>query len=121
MNRKWLRRLIGGLSFTTALFVFQACYGPPQDLEDDLLIEGQVKSKNTKLPIEGIKVSVANGIQYQLTDINGRFSFYTEKNNYLEVMFEDIDTTKNGWFTDKDTVLSNPINSVYLNIELEEK
>ena len=37
---KWLRNILKGLSLTTALFVFQACYGTPPvhadvPLEDD--------------------------------------------------------------------------------------
>ena len=27
--RKWIRRILKGASLTTALFVFQACYGTP--------------------------------------------------------------------------------------------
>lgn len=32
-NRNWVRILLGGFSMTSALFVFQACYGSPQDFE----------------------------------------------------------------------------------------
>ena len=63
MHKKWVRRIVGGLSFTSALFVFQACYGTPQDFGLDILLEGQVKSKSTGLPIQGIKVSVEINIQ----------------------------------------------------------
>ena len=48
MNRKsWIRQLITGVSFTSALFVFQACYGTPQDFGVDILVEGKVKSKSS--------------------------------------------------------------------------
>ena len=73
MKRNWIRKLIGGLSFTTALFVFQACYGTPQDFGADVFIEGLVKSKKTGEPIKGIKVSVADNPQYQYTDEDGEF------------------------------------------------
>lgn len=31
MKKGWIRKLICGLSFGSALFIFQACYGTPQD------------------------------------------------------------------------------------------
>lgn len=37
--RKWIHRGLKGLSLTTALFVFQACYGTPMTApEDDLMV-----------------------------------------------------------------------------------
>jgi hypothetical protein len=121
MKKNLIRKIIGGLSFTTAMFVFQACYGTPQDFGLDLLIEGQVKSKTSGLPIKGIKVSVENNMQYEITDENGEFSFYTEKHEGLTLQFQDIDSIQNGLFNTKDTVLSKIGEKVYLNILLEEK
>ena len=127
MKRNWIRNLIGGLSFTSALFMFQACYGTPQDFGLDLLLEGQVKSITTGLPIEGIKVSVSENLQYEVTDKNGRFSLYTEKLESLTVKFEDIDAEENGQYITKDTVLdeasysNNTSEKVFLDIKLEEK
>ena len=40
MKRDWKRKIIGGLFLTSVAFVFQACYGTPQDFGNDLLIEG---------------------------------------------------------------------------------
>lgn len=40
MKRDWKRKIIGGLCLTSVAFVFQACYGTPQDFGNDLLIEG---------------------------------------------------------------------------------
>lgn len=58
---KWLFRLLRGASFTTALFIFQACYGTPQP--DVLLEEGgeapmsfSVKSKVSGEPLAGIRI-----------------------------------------------------------------
>ena len=82
MKRDWKRKIIGGLCLTSIAFVFQSCYGTPQDFGDDLLIEGQVKSKTSGLPIKGIKVSIADKIQYTNTDENGKFSFYIERLQY---------------------------------------
>lgn len=121
MKKKWIRKIIGGLSFTTALFVFQACYGTPQDFGLDLLLEGQVKSKTTGLPIKGIKVSVMDNTQHTITSNDGRFSFYTEMMADMKILFEDIDSTLNGSFHNSDTLLTQPQERVFLNIKLEEK
>jgi hypothetical protein len=121
MKTNWIRGIIGGLSFTTALFVFQACYGTPQDLGDDILVEGQVKSKVSGLPVKGIKVSVAATQQYQMTDNDGKFSFYTEWGETLTVRFQDIDSAQNGSFMDKDTLVTKLSGQIYLDIALEEK
>jgi len=121
MKRNMIRKIIGGLSLTSVLFVFQACYGTPQDIGFDLLIEGQVVSKTSGLPINGIKVSVANNMQYEMTDEEGKFMFYTEKLEGLTLQFQDIDSTQNGHYIDKDTVLTDMSENVYLDIALEEK
>jgi hypothetical protein len=121
MKRNFIRKLLGGLSFTTALFVFQACYGTPQDLGADVYIQGLVKSKKTGQPIKGIKVSVADNPQYQYTSEDGSFSFYTEAAESCKIMFQDIDSNQNGAFFDKDTTLTNLTDQIYLNILLQEK
>jgi len=121
MKRNWIRKIVGGLSLTSAMFVFQACYGTPQDFGLDLLVEGQVKSKTSGLPIKGIKVSVANNMQYEITNEDGKFSFYTEMIEGLTLQFQDIDPTQNGLYLDKDTVLNEISEKVYLDILLEEK
>jgi len=126
MKRDWKRKIIGGLCLTSIAFVFQACYGTPQDFGNDLLIEGQVKSKTSGLPIKGIKVSVADKVQYANTDENGKFSFYIEKLQNTKIKFTDVDSTQNLVFSNKDTliiikdsVLMTKQPKVYLNIELE--
>ena len=74
MKRNWVRRIIGGISFTSALFVFQACYGTPQDFGFDLFIEGQVKSASTGLPVKGIKNDCLG---------NGLHNWHGDKSNVL--------------------------------------
>ncbi len=101
------------------LFAFQACYGMPQDMDSDVLIEGRVKSLSTGLPIPGIKISVG-GYQYELSDNNGNFSFYTMAANTYMLKFEDTDLLQNGSYKDKDTVLTDIADQVYLDIALEE-
>lgn len=121
MKQNWRRGIIGGLSFSSALFIFQACYGMPQDFEHDLLVSGQVSSKTSGLPIKGVKVSVEDSILYGITDEAGSFSFYTKWMDSLIIQFADIDSTKNGFFADKDTLVSNIKESVTLDVEMEEK
>ena len=120
MKSNWIRTIIGGLSFTSALFIFQACYGTPQDFEPDLLLEGQVKSQTTGLPIKGIKVSVPDASQYEFTDGDGRFSMYTWMNESLTVRFEDVDLSENGWYLPKDTLIKNIEGNIKLQINLVE-
>jgi len=120
MKRNWVRNIIRGLSFTSVLFVFQACYGSPQDFGADVLIEGQVKSKTSGLAIQGIKVSVAYNMQYEFTDYNGRFAFYTEKADNIKILVEDVDSAQNGAFRNADTVLTDFDDRVILDIVLDE-
>lgn len=120
MKYNWIRKLIKGLSFTSVLFAFQACYGMPQDIENDVYIQGQVKSLTSGLPIPGIKISVGD-YQYELTDNEGKFSFYTSVNDSYILKFEDIDSLQNGSYMDKDTILTDIADQVYLDIVLEEK
>jgi hypothetical protein len=121
MKWNWLHKIIGGISFTSVLFIFQACYGTPQDIGNDVLVEGQVKSKTTGQPIKGIRVSSASGTQYQQTDDAGKFSFYSLYVRNLGLRFEDIDSTLNGAFLAKDTILSDIADKVWVDIKLEDK
>lgn len=120
-SRNIFRKILNGLSFTTVMFIFQACYGTPQDLENDLYIEGFVKSKTTGLPIKGIKVSVGNDAQHEYTDKQGYFGFYTLLNDSIKLEFEDTDFEENGSFETKDTLVVYSGTPVMLNIELNEK
>jgi len=121
MKRNSIRNIVGGLSFTSALFIFQACYGTPQDLMHDMLVQGKVTSGSTELPIEGIKVTIAETEQFQYTDSEGKFNMYTLLLDSLALKFRDVDASENGSFADLDTIVSGDSESVYLNVALEEK
>lgn len=122
MKSKLVKKIIGGLSFTTALFVFQACYGTPQDFGADALIEGIVKSRTTGLPVKGILVSVPEYQQNLYTDADGGFSLYTVPDESCKITFRDTDGELNGAFMDKDTLLSvYQGDRVRLDIFLQEK
>ena len=139
-SRKLLRTIFGGISLTALAFAFQACYGPGPDMMYDIKLTGTVKSKNTNLPVKGIKVSVNNGKSelfnsYGITDENGKFDFYASvpNGNYyidsvcyaannVNIHFLDIDGAENGDFFDK-TIVIDPAHKdeVKINVELEEK
>ena len=123
MKKDWKRKIYGGLCLTSIAFVFQACYGTPQDFGNDLLLTGQVNSKKTGLPIKGIKVSVVDGIQYVPTDDAGKFSFYIGKTGSIRLKFEDTDADLNGSFQSMDTLVTTnkDVEEINLIIQLEEK
>jgi len=120
-KRKILRRIFGALSLSSALFIFQACYGTPKDFGADIYIQGFVKSKTTNLPIPGIKVSITNQPQYEITDNTGKFKIYSTLENEYYLKFEDIDDVKNGAFLPKDTILTTVNESTLLNVYLNDK
>lgn len=113
--------LFGSLSFASALFIFQACYGMPQDMMDDVFISGRVISQSTGLPVEGIKVEDDGSGHNDITDSTGSFAFYTYRANSLNLSIEDTDPDSFGDYIRKDTVLVNPEREVILNIALEER
>jgi hypothetical protein len=97
--RKILRKIYTGLGLTTVALVFQACYGPPQAMGLDVLIRGIVKSKTTKAPIKGIKVSVKDVYQYELTDSSGKFKLYVPQEELCVLRLDDIDGAENGLYS----------------------
>jgi hypothetical protein len=121
MKRTWYRSILGGISFSTALFIFQCCYGTPQDLLDDVMVQGMVKSKATGEVIQGIKVSVDHTGQHQMTGEDGSFGFYVDFANPLKVSFQDVDGSTFGSFYQKDTLLQDIWEHVYMEIELDEE
>ncbi len=93
----------------------------PQDMQWDLLVEGQVKSSKTGEPIKGIRVSSMDEQQYVFTDEEGKFDFYLEYADRFSMWFRDVDEAVNGAYLDRDTLVENPGDKVYLEITLDEK
>ncbi len=120
-KRKILRTIYGTLSLSTAVFIFQACYGTPEDFGMDVCITGCVKSKDTNLPIKGIRVSIDNQPQYEITNDEGAFAIYSAKDSVYKLTFEDVDSVQNGSFLPKETVLKLSDNSTYLEVKLDAK
>ena len=113
---QFLQTIFGGLCLIMAFFVFQAC-GLGADADDYVTLTGEVRSKTTNLPIEGIKIAVSRNGYYKLygfTDQNGKFDYYTGnprmayefedkvviKADSVKVEFIDIDGAENGSFSD---------------------
>jgi hypothetical protein len=103
------------------MFVFQACYGTPQDFGNDVNLSGVVTSSATGKPIKGIKITIENSHQYQLTDSVGKFVMYVPKMESYNIKFEDVDSISSGSFVTKDTTLITVNNSIYLNITLKNR
>ena len=127
MKKRWLRGVIGGLSFTSALFIFQACYGMGPDMVEDRLVEGKVIAKSTGLPIKNIQViAVPDGYGMQ-TNEKGEFAIYAPASiDRVKLTFDDIDSTENGSFQSTDTIIStheilNFSDRIYVNVTMEEK
>jgi len=118
MKHHLIRKILSGISLTTALFIFQACYGTPQDVEVDVNIKGVVKSDSTGNAIPGIKIILNGTNQTMYSDTTGAFSFYTPMGNTYRLIFTDADSTQNGLFTNKDTVILNNESSKEINLEV---
>jgi len=116
-KNKLLRFLLKSFSLTAVLFVFQACYGTPQDFEQDLQIEGTITDKVTGNPIQGIKVQIGGTIQYTLTDESGRFYMYRYNNHSnFQLQCSDVDSLENGIYNSYDTTVV--YTSSYMNIDI---
>jgi hypothetical protein len=120
-KRKILRRIFSTLSLSSVLFVFQACYGTPRDIDADVYIEGLIKARSTNQPVNGIKVSIENHSEYGFSDVTGKFKIFTFRSSEYKIKFEDTDSSKNGSFMPKDTTLKIIDGSIFINVSLDEK
>ena len=108
MSLRWKkikRKVFGFISFSAALFIFQACYGAPMDTSTDVVIQGTVKSDSTGQNVAGIKVTFTETDQYVITDSSGYFHFYLPQSGNYPFRFEDSDSAENGSFSTLDTIV----------------
>ena len=107
---KWLRNILKGASLTTALFIFQACYGSPPDWASDNVTVKVVRASDGE-PIGDISIKVREAGSatgewalraYTLDD--GQATLYISHNSDLgtEFLFED----EKGVYEPKDTVVT---------------
>lgn len=102
-KQKALRWLFGSLTATSLMFVFQACYGMPND-EFLICIQGQVVSERTGQPIPNIEVKSLANTATVLTDEQGYFDIDIPFLEDLGLSFRDIDQAENGRYATLDTV-----------------
>ena len=105
-KKQIIKRIFGIFCFTSALFIFQACYGTPQDFGMDVHISGTVLAAGSNNPVQGIKVSLDEGYNYCYTDENGQYSMYAEILNQYHLIAEDIDSVENGEYVTADTLVN---------------
>ncbi len=108
IKRNTLRKIFGFLSFSAALFIFEACYGMPADyMENTILLKGTVKSKNTGQPAKGIDVwTQGETVILGSSDENGEFSAEIWAYDCIDLAFIDPDSLTNKLFASKDTTIS---------------
>lgn len=125
---KYSFRLLTFIGCGVVVSTFSTCvkYGAPE--ADYLDVAGTVHSADSLLPIEGIKVGVANADstygQEALTDSLGRFYFGNIPQNSATYMLscQDIDEAKNGRFVQKDTLVElSEYQYINLDINLDRK
>jgi len=109
-SRKILRAIYRGIGVSAVSLTLGACpmimYGPgpdmygmpPDRIEYEVLLTGQVISKKTGEPIRGIAIytDYAKYNYLYQTDNFGEFYFYAEKKDNYTIIFTDIDGEANG-------------------------
>ena len=71
------------------------------------LLKGNIKASNTNQPIQ--LISVTNGNNSVRSDSSGNYSYRFDKYNdekTFSISYKDIDSTQNGSFKNKDTLIS---------------
>ena len=132
MKKNWLKNIFRGFCLTSAVFVFQACYGSPQDFGKGIRVSGVVKSKKTGKPIPGIMISLGltspnhskelyDVMENDITDEYGRYALFTYETDKMLISFEDVDEDDGKDYIRMDTVLTVKNSSMVLNVELVEK
>ena len=119
IRKSFLKHLIGGVSLTTTMFIFQACYGTPNtEIEPDAFIHGIVTSeKGEALP--GIRVSSPSSNQWDITDENGEYKLFTIKNSCYNLTFQDT-TEVNAQYEDKFEKVCSQESKIKFDIALNE-
>ncbi len=127
MKRRILRKVLGFLSCSTAVFVFEACYGMPRNIHYNYIsIKGRILDKATALPVKGIEVAGISDSR-DTTDVDGKFSVIaeekvkTEKIYPLSLTIKDIDSVVNGLYKNIDTTFVSVFKEEELIIYLEKE
>lgn len=113
------RKFFTILSFSTALFIFQACYGTPQDMKDDVSIRGVILSAETGHPIPGVRVELQNTRQYLFSDEHGEFELYTSPQQQYHLALADEDGSDHGFFSGETRIIDNSMAADFLELKME--
>ena len=118
---KLLHKILKGASLTTALFIFQACYGTPDWLHD-MSAEFKVVTAEDGSPLEGIAIKSRVEPEDNLDWI---LSGYTDESGVANVYFgySDYGTpqfrfeSESGEYVIKDTIITNFDHSILVKLE----
>lgn len=113
---KWLRNILKGVSLSSALFVFQACYGTPQWL-NDVEVKFKLVSSVDNSPLRDVAISTR---VYKSENLDWVLCGYTDENGFLSAFAGIMDGNspefrfkpKDRGFEEKDTVIVNPRNRI---------
>ena len=122
VRRRLIRSFLGLFSISTMLFVFQACYGTPQDFGQDVHITGKISSKTDQTGLYGMHISFQNLPQYTTSQEDGSFSHYCPVQDSYQVVLSDKNGDTGGVFLDIDTLVNLDIDQteLFLQIAMEE-
>lgn len=118
---KLLRKILKGASLTTALFVFQACYGTPEWLHE-ASAEFKVVSAEDGTPLDGIAIKS----RVQANDnLDWILAGYTNESGVAQVYFGYAEESRpqfrfeseDGEYIVKDTVITNFDHSIKVKLE----
>lgn len=113
---KWFRNLLKGATLTTALFIFQACYGTPRWL-NDVDVQFKVVSAEDNSPVKDIEVytRIYDSDPYEGVDLDWNYCGKTQEDGFLSTFVGKADNTDpqfrfqdtNDVYALKDTVIEN--------------
>lgn len=114
--KKWFRHLLKGTTLTTALFIFQACYGTPDWLHrEDVVFK--VVSAEDGTPIKGVEILTRayDSGPVEGVDLDWNLCGYTAEDGTLETLIGTVDGASPQFrFQDSDALFS-PKDSVIQN------
>lgn len=104
---KLLRNLLKGASLTTALFIFQACYGTQSWLADQPDVTFKVVSADGSTPLNGIAIKTKGDTDWNIVghtyeDGSAQIFATRENNEPVDFRFESED----GAYIVKDTTVT---------------
>ncbi len=115
LKRSFLKGFLTIFSLSATAFIFQACYGTPNDFLDDACFEGFVSTSDTNEPIPGIQVEIKGLDRVDTTNADGSYVLFAPLDSAYTLVFKDIDSSANGKFLQKEISIRNDYRSCYLN------